>query len=275
MPPLGICLYFVDAFICKNAESTRFPLKESQLNFYNANTWTRGVDFVDKRRVAWVVWVVVTMLLLSACDAPSYSAASTISRETEACVQAAAFPLAIPDSPLIAEKLVDYSGPYWEDGSGEAVEHVAGLMLANPTDRLVEFAAIAIEQDAKTLYFFVYHLPPNSRCLVLEHSKNSYLGHEIRACRELCVRWGRQELSREQVDYVGLGPSMTIINRDERALAHVTVRYKRYVQGEDYYLGGAVFSEHLFFVQPQERRSILPRHYEAGRARIVGICVET
>lgn len=230
---------------------------------------------MDKRRKAWIVWLVVAMLLLSACDDPSYTASTGKSEEREDCIQSAAFPMCIPDSPLIAEKLVDYSGPYWEDGSGEAVEHVAGLMLSNPTDRLVEFAAIAIEQGAQTLYFFVYHLPPNSRCLVLEHSKSGYASREIRACRELCVRWGRQEFSREQIDYVGLGPDMTIINRDGRVLSHVTVRYKRYVQAEDYYLGGVVFSEHLFSVQPLERRSILPQHYEAGQARIVGIGVET
>ena len=175
---------------------------------------------------------------------------------------------------LVAESLSGYTGPYWEDGSGEEVENVAALLLYNPTDRLVEFAAVAVEWGEQTLYFFVYDLPPDSRCLVLERNRNGYKAEELRACRELSVRWGRQELSREQIDYVGLGPQLAITNRDGRMLSHVTVHYKRYLQAQDCYLGGAVFSQHLFALQGQERRCVMPQHYRAGEAKIVGIEVE-
>ena len=96
----------------------------------------------------------------------------------------------------------------------------------------------------------------------------------VTACQELCVRWDQQEFSREQVDYVGLGPLLTVINRDARELKHVTLWYKQYVQEEDYYLGGGVHSAHVFFLQPEERRFLTPEHYDAEHARIVGIKLE-
>lgn len=181
------------------------------------------------------------------------------------------FPVAFENSTLVAEKFVCYEGAFWEDGSGRYVENTAGLMIYNPTDRLIEFAAFALEENEKTLYFFLHHLPPQSRCLVLEKNGESGDPEQITNCRELTVRYAHQELSREQIDYVGLGPIMTIVNRDSRELSHVVVRYKRYVRGEDYYLGGTVFTVHLFDLRTEERRRVQPEHYETSDAQIVGI----
>ena len=111
-----------------------------------------------------------------------------------------AFPYTLPNSTLVVEEIVSYHGQYWEDGSGDMVENVAGLMIYNPTDRMIEFGAIALEQAGEQLYFFVYQLPPLSRCLVLERDRTTCRAQEITACRELSVRWEYQELSREQLD---------------------------------------------------------------------------
>lgn len=217
----------------------------------------------------------VVMGVLCGCDSQIHTPAPVMWEQAAEAEQSAAtpleFPCVLPDSGLVAEKLVCYDGPYWEDGSGEIVDNVAGLMLYNPTDRLIEFAAFSLEQGTQRLYFFVYHLPPNSRCLVLEYNRSSCDPMLVTACDQLSIRWDRQELSREQVDYVGLGSMMTVINRDAQQLTHVTVWYKQYVKEEDYYLGGAVHSAHVFFLQPEERRTIWPEHYDAGCARIVGV----
>jgi hypothetical protein len=109
---------------------------------------------------------------------------------------------------------------------------------------------------------------------VLEYNKNSCNPAAATACNELSIRWDQQEFSREQIDYVGLGSQMTLINRDSRQLRHITVWYKRYIKSEDYYLGGAVYAAHVFDLQTGERRTIWPEHYEAGCAKIVGIELE-
>ena len=181
------------------------------------------------------------------------------------------FPVIFSEDGLIAEDLRLYQGQYWEDGSGEYVDNVAALMICNTTERMIAFASFAVDTLDGQLYFFAYRLPPNSRCLVLEFQRKACDPEKALACRELTVRWEAQELSREQIDYVGLGSQMTIVNRDSRPLEHVTVWYKQYVKAEDYYLGGAAYSAHLFYVQPQERRTVTPEFYDAAHARIVAI----
>lgn len=192
-------------------------------------------------------------------------------RATHAAPVSVAFPVTLPDSGLIAEELRLYRGAYWEDASGDFVENVAALMICNPTNRMIAFASFAVDTPQGELYFFAYRLPPKSRCLVLEYSRKSCTPGEIRSCRELTVRWDSQELSRDEIHYVGLGSAMTIVNRHSRELEHITVWYKQYVASEDYYLGGAAYSAHLFRVQPQEQRTVTPEHYDAAHARIVAI----
>lgn len=184
------------------------------------------------------------------------------------------FPYTLPDSGMIVEDMVSYSGTFRENGQDEVVENVAALMLYNPSERMVEFAAVSVEWGGKTLYFFVYRLPPNSRCLIPEKGKSTFQDTILTGCRELCVRWTYQEFSRHQLDYLGAGKQLTIINRDGRQQEHVTVWYKQYVREGDYYLGGVAYSEHLVFLLAEERRTVTPTYYEAGKTKIVSIRIE-
>ena len=229
---------------------------------------------MHKRWKRRVLALSLAMSILCGCEQTAAPVVLELPAREQVAVKSLEFPFTLPESRLVVEEIMCYAGPYWEDGSGEMVKDVAGLMLYNPTDRLIDFAAFSLEQAGKKLYFFVYHLPPQSRCLVLEYQKNSCDPALVTDCTQLNVRWGHQEFSREQIDYVGLGSSMTLINRDARLLKHVTIWYKRYVQSETYYLGGAVHSAHVFDLQSGEERNLYPEHYEAGSTRIVGIDFE-
>ena len=183
-------------------------------------------------------------------------------------------PCILSDSGLVAQELISYDGPYWEDDSAEPVENVAALMLYNPGERMVEFAAVSVKQGDRQQYFFVYRLPPKSRCLVLEWNRMPYEDGEVTDCRELSVRWEYQELSRERLHYLGFGKKLTVVNRESRQQDHITLWYKRYVENGDYYLGGIAYSAHLFFLQPQESRVITPDYYDAASTRVVTIRME-
>ena len=180
------------------------------------------------------------------------------------------FPVEIPDVPLVAEELISYQGPYWEDGSGEQVENVAALMVYNPTEQMVQSAVFAVDAKQGTLYFYVSRLPPESRCLVLEKNRKGYISG-VSDCRLLSVRWIHSELSAQQVNYVGLGPVVTITNREERMYSKVLVWYKRYVPEEGYYLGGSAYSACLLHLQPGEQRILKPQMYDSSCARVVRI----
>ena len=73
------------------------------------------------------------------------------------------------------------------------------------------------------------------------------------------------------MSYVGFGKRLTVVNRENRQQEHITLWYKRYVEEGDYYLGGAAYSTHLFFLQPQECRVLTPNHYDAADMRVVTI----
>ena len=227
----------------------------------------------------YISLVLAVVGLLCGCAVETKTEVAIFQTDPTATTQmrpiSASFPIALPDSRLVVEELRQYQGPYWEDGSGDFVEDVAALMICNPTDRMIAFAAFGMDTPDGTLYFFAYRLPPKSRCMVLEYGRKSCDPKKVLACRELMVRWDTQELSREQINYVGCGPQMTIVNRDSRKLDRVTVWYKQYVQTEDYYLGGAAYSVDLFCIQPEEQRTFMPQYYDAAHARIVAIELQT
>lgn len=231
-------------------------------------------------RVQLAMVLCLTLILgISGCSRqeakPTFQPSEAISAmEMAHTEKALTFPHALPDSGLIVEDLVSCSGVFRENGQDEAAENVAALMLYNPSERMVEFAAVSVEQGGRILYFFVYRLPPNSHCLIPEKGKSAFQDTALTACRELCVRWTYQELSRRQLDYLGVGKQLTIINRDSRQQEHVTVWYKQYVRDGDYYLGGVAYSEHLVFLMVDERRTVTPTYYEAGKAKIVSIRIE-
>lgn len=236
---------------------------------------------MESRRVRLVTVLSLTVLLygISGCNrreaAPVFRPPEAVPAvETVHTVPQVSLPYTLPNSGLIVEDVVSYSGTFRENGKDEEAENVAALMLYNPSERMVEFAAVSVEQEGKTLYFFVYRLPPNSRCLIPEKGKIAYQNAALTACRELCVRWTYQEMSRHQLDYLGVGKQLTVINRDSRQQEHVTVWYKQYVRDGDYYLGGVAYSEHLVFLQVEERRTVVPAYYETGKTKIVSIRLE-
>ena len=184
------------------------------------------------------------------------------------------FPYELPDSGLVVEELISYQGLFWEDKSGEAVENVAAIMLYNPTDRLIEFGSVHLKQADSTLSFFVYQLPPQSRCLIAEMERKNYPETGITACCTGPIRWDYPEFSREQVDYLGFGPRLTIINRDSRQQKHIAVWYKKYEKQKEYYLGGTAYCEHFHDLPSKERITVKSKYYDASDCRIVSIRLE-
>lgn len=182
------------------------------------------------------------------------------------------FPCALADG-LVAEKLLAYDGPFWEDSSGEAVSCVAGLMLSNTGSRMIEFGAITVEQGGRMLHFFIYDLPPGSRCLVAEWQRQSFSEEELQGCRAGILRWGYQELSREEVNYVGTDGYLTVVNRTPKT-QNIVARYKRYDPEKDHFLGGMAFSAHFLGAEPQTPKTLAPEHYHAGKARVVSVSTE-
>ena len=202
------------------------------------------------------------------------AAQETKPSETAAAVEELTFPYTLPDSGLVVEGTVAYTGAYMEDGSGDAVTDVTGLVVCNPGQRMVRFGAIALEQEGKQLYFFVYCLPPGAKCLILEKNRSPYSRKNVTECRELTMRWEYQDLHSEQLCYVGFGEQLTLINHSSKQMQHVTLWYKQYDHEKECYLGGVAYSAHVFWLKEQEQRTLTPEHYHAGSAKVVTVELE-
>ena len=197
-------------------------------------------------------------------------------QQTETSLQSTelTFPHTLPENGLILEGTVSYSGTYVEDESNDTVTNVTGLMVYNPGDRMVRFGALALEQEGKHLYFFVYCLPPGGRCLILEKNRQTYSEERVTQCRVLTMRWEYQDLHSEQVSYVGFGEQLTVVNTSARQLRHVALWYKRYDQERACYLGGIAYSAHAFKLAARSHRILTPGYYSAGSVKVVNVELE-
>ena len=194
--------------------------------------------------------------------------------ETSAQIGALTFPYTIPESGLVVEAVLSYSGTYMEDGTDDVASDITSLMLYNPTERMVRFGAFALEQNGKQLYFFVYCLPPNSKCLILEKNRHTYMQQPITQCRQLNVRWDYQDMHSQELHVVGFGETLTVVNLSQKRQRHVTLWYKQYDREGAYFLGGVAFPVYAFRLKAQEQRSMTPEYYDAGNARVVSVELE-
>ncbi len=229
------------------------------------------------RKLCWM-GIILAILLCGCGNTTPHESPIRETYSTESTQETApqlTFPCALSGGTLVAEKLVRYDGVFWEKGGAEPVTGVAGLMLYNPTPKMVEFAAVVVKQGSQSLYFFVYQLPPMSRCLVAEYNQATYTEQPVTQCQERSVRWATQDYSRGPIDYLGYGPRLTVINRESRVQNSVTVWYKQYVKEGEYYLGGGVEAARLFLLQPEQRETLYPEHYHTASAKIVAIETHT
>ena len=108
---------------------------------------------MHKRWKCRVLALSLAMSILCGCEQTATPVVLELPAREQTAVESLEFPFTLPESRLVVEEIMCYTGSYWEDGSGEMVENVAGLMLYNPTDRLIEFAAFSFISVANNLSF--------------------------------------------------------------------------------------------------------------------------
>lgn len=259
-----------------------FPLKDLPPFFYNATRASQKNGVVAiQRKLCYIALSAAILIAFGRMgrNLPVTPSASmpgfvkpTERAEKISCGQKElGLPFKLEENGLIVEKLLSYSGTYWEDGSDEDVTGVAALMICNPTDRMVEFAGIALEQDGGTECFFVYCLPPNSRCLVLEKSRAAYSPEPIKRCRGLVTRWGDMAPESQELTIAMTDWGVTVKNRTNHTYDHVAVYYKMYMPQGDFYLGGVCYSAHIHSLEPKHSKWRPVYHVPEGITKAVAV----
>lgn len=179
------------------------------------------------------------------------------------------------DSGLIAEELVEYNGPFVEDGTGTLVSGITALMLYNSGSRDISFAMVAVNQGNRVLHFFITWLPAGESALVLEHDRALYATEPVTNCRSEGIRWEHFYTAGESVSVVQSGcMALTVTNHSAHTAEGVRLRYKIYAENEDFYLGGIAYSVYVGELASGESRVVTPPHDTAENIKVVAVLTQ-
>lgn len=180
------------------------------------------------------------------------------------------YPRSVMGTDLLAVMALEYDGPFWEDGSNEAVSDVAALVVENQGSLLVSSGAVIVELEKDWLVFEFSFLPPGGKVLVLEKDRKSY--SSVSAIT--CYGWTREEYPENpgliSVEAMGLN-GLTLINHTGCTVPSLQVHYKNYDTERGMFLGGISYCVTENNLMPKEVRVLNPDNFAARESRVVSI----
>lgn len=188
---------------------------------------------------------------------------------------ATGFPFKLEYTSLVAQKLIAYEGAYLEDGSEEAVEDVAALVLENTGTTGIEYVQIVVLQNGRELSFDGTYIPPKSTVLLLEENKQPYADAAVTDCHCRTVIPGFFDRAQRTVEIKETGMcTLEVTNITEETLESVRIFYKHHEGETDLYVGGITYSTAIPILEPGETRSVTPYRYASGYAQVVAVVPE-
>ena len=191
------------------------------------------------------------------------------SRE-ESLQQPKPFPWVVQGTELRALQWVRYEGPFWEDGTGEEVAAVAGLVVENTGGETVASGAVVLEWEDATLVFELSLLPPGERVLVLEKNRQQF----PQVLPQECYGWSRGEYTENMgqvtVEAAG-GMTMAVVNHTEDRIPLTQISYKTRDPESGLYLGGVTYTVEVRNLRPGERRLLTPHRFVCGGSTVVRV----
>lgn len=184
-------------------------------------------------------------------------------------------PFPIPNTTLVAERIVQYEGGFLEDGSNDEVVNIVGLVLRNSGDEMIHCARVVLERGLLQLCFEATYIPPDASVLVLEKDRQQCLSHNFTAC------YGWQKGGQEkwvdqgavQVEAVGMN-TILLTNISEETCHNVTFYYKNYLEYAQMYVGGITNRCAVGQIEPGQTVEVSPYHFASGYSKVLGVTAE-
>ncbi len=184
-------------------------------------------------------------------------------------------PVALQYTSLVAQGLVSYDGPYWEDGTGEDVFRIASLLLTNTGTVGIEYAHVTVTQNGRILSFDATYIPPRSTVLILEEDRQPYEAGPITDCQCKSVIPGNFDTAQEHIRVESDGlTALKVTNLSDAPIPSLRIYYKHHYGSDDIYLGGITYSITLKNLAPGECRVLYPFRYAVGYSQTVAVTVE-
>ncbi len=181
-------------------------------------------------------------------------------------------PCSLKYTALVAQSLVNYEGPYWEDGTGEDVFGVAALLLENTGTIGIEYARVSVWQGSRELSFDATFIPPRSTVLILEENRQSYTSDPVTDCRCKTVVPGHFDMQKRNVALEPAGlAGLQVTNISEESIDCLWIYYKHYEPDSDLCMGGLTYSITVRDLAPGQTVTLYPYRYAGRGSQVVAV----
>ena len=183
-----------------------------------------------------------------------------------------ALPERVPGTALRIQALIQYEGPYWEDGTGEYVSNVAALVLHNTSGIGITSGQVSLELAGQEYMFEFTYLPAGGRLLIPEKNRLPYVREGITACRCIQLEEGNFGVENKGILLTPNGMSRIILeNQTDQNMENVLLRYKLYLSDEDMFIGGTTYHTTAESLLAGEKKEITPPHFVWNYSAVIDI----
>lgn len=168
-----------------------------------------------------------------------------------------------------------YKGLFVEDGSDEAVDNVACLLIHNTTEQYLDYGVVTATIGDEDCSFVVTGLPGGASAWVLEKDRKGMTEDASYTYQDETVSELRDISSEdERVSIELLDGKIAVTNLSEGTLESVRIYYKQ-IHTDDNFLGGITYTTKTEALEPGQRVEIPAGHSTAENCAVVRIdCTE-
>ena len=228
-----------------------------------------------ERIILWVLALILSALGMARFFMPEEEPGPVFlpaQTESAASQQTGALPERVPGTCLRIQALMQYEGPYWEDGTGEHVSNVAALMLYNPSGSGISYGQVFLTLKGQEYVFEFTYLPAGGRLLVPEKNRLPYVRDKVTDCRCGQMVTGDFGVENTGVSLIRDGMSGIILeNQTDRDSENIQLFYKLYLRDEDVYVGGTTYQMSVGSLPAGGRQKITPAHFVWDYSAVVDI----
>lgn len=213
--------------------------------------------------------LLLALALLAGCasngpDSGNRATAGTVPVETDP-------PATSMDGKLLFEDYACYSGGYVEDGSGDAVNQVAAVLVKNLSDEYLDVAQLTFRIDGKTAVFQLSGLPAGDSAWVLEINRLQIAPDgEFQLIDSACGYLPQAMQNNPLLPITLQRGRITVQNCYPERVDDVVVYYKQLHEDGNCF-GGITYRCSVGSLEPMEQKAAVAGHCSPGKCRIVRI----
>ena len=174
---------------------------------------------------------------------------------------------------LYIQELVNITGAYVEDGTGEKVEKVAAITVENRGDKTLQLANISLQVEGVEYTFSLTTLPPGKTAMVQENQKRIFPKMDQLPDADVKrVTFFEEEpsLHRDVFEITTSAFTIEVANKSDTDIAGPIYVYYKTVE-KDYFRGGITYRVHIPGIAAGETYTAYAGHFYGQESQVMYI----